>query len=190
MSRANKRTRPDIQGATRKADELISKLGIKQPPVPVEDILTACGISVEYHNLEPSVSGVLVRRGDTASVGVNALHHRNRQRFTLAHELGHFYLHLDSPTVFVDDALVHFRGDDVTVPDDPQEMEANAFAGALLMPERMLRADLAGRYIDAFDDSAVRDLARKYAVSAQALTIRLTRVGLIGGIGDLVKRLS
>ena len=166
----------------RTADEVLSRVGYTRPPVPVHDILLEYGLQIHVQALEANVSGFLVRRETGAFVGVNALHHRNRQRFTLAHELGHFILHHDDPTIFVDDALIHFRGEDVTESSDICEMEANAFAGALLMPEKMLRQDLAGRFIDALDESAVRTLARRYEVSPQALTIRLMRVGLLGGV--------
>jgi Zn-dependent peptidase ImmA (M78 family) len=179
--RKNRRT-PDISLATRKADEVLSRAGYLRPPVPIHDILLDYGLQVHTQALEANVSGFLVRKDTGAFVGVNALHHRNRQRFTLAHELGHFVLHKDEPTVFVDDALIHFRGENVTQPSDIFEMEANAFAGALLMPEKMLRQDLAGRYIDALDESAVRTLARRYEVSPQALTLRLMRIGLLGGV--------
>jgi hypothetical protein len=178
-------SRPNLKRAIAAADRILAQHGVLAPPVPVEHILAANGLHIHYKPLEPNVSGVLVRKDGTAYVGVNAIHHKNRQRFTLAHELAHYLLHPDQPTVTVDDALIHFRGEDMTLPADTQEMEANAFAGALLMPAKLLRADLAGRYIDALDERAVRDLAGRYQVSQQALTIRLVRLGFLGGVGDL-----
>ena len=47
------------------------------------------------------MSAVLVQKAKTATIGVNALHHPNRQRFSVAHELGHYLMHADRPTVFV-----------------------------------------------------------------------------------------
>ncbi|MDB4889232.1 MAG: hypothetical protein JWL61_1087 [Gemmatimonadetes bacterium] len=172
----------DLQTAERQAQQLLDRFSITKAPVPVEDLAKSLGVEVRYQSLEPNVSGVLVRRGNKVVIGVNSNHHSNRQRFTIAHELGHYLLHPDSPTVFVDGALVHFRGEDLTGPSDLRELEANAFAGALLLPEATLRLDLRGQYIDAFDEVAVRGLSNRYQVSQQALTIRLMRLGLAGGM--------
>jgi Zn-dependent peptidase ImmA (M78 family) len=60
-----------------------------------------------------------------------------------------------------------------------QEIEANAFAAALLMPEAELKRLLDDHPVDAFDEMSVRRLAARLGVSAQALTIRLTRLGLV-----------
>ncbi len=188
MSPTPKQRSPDLKRAVKKAEEILSTFGISNPPIPVEDLIKWLGISIQSQPLEQNISGVLVRKDGSAVIGVNSRHHPNRQRFTLAHELGHYLLHPENPTVFVDDALINFRGEDITLPADTFEMEANAFAGALLMPTKLLREDLAGRYIDALDEAAVKRLARRYEVSPQALTIRLMRIGLLGGVGELVKR--
>lgn len=171
----------DLQTAEREAQHLLDRFGLGRPPVPVEEIAKRLGVDIKYQSLEANVSGVLVRRGDKVVIGVNANHHGNRQRFTIAHELGHYLLHPDTPTVFVDGAFVHFRGEDITGPSDSRELEANAFAGTLLLPESALRVDLRGQLIDAFDETAVRAMAHRYRVSQQALTIRLMKLGLASG---------
>jgi len=58
-----------------------------------------------------------------------------------------------------------------------QEIEANAFAAELLMPEKLLTEMIHSKPFDAFDEGAVRRLAAQFGVSAQALTIRLTKLG-------------
>jgi len=169
----------NIRNAVAEADRLIERLGISTPPVDVEWVASQLGVGIVYKPLEDTVSGVLVQQGEQASIGVNALHHSNRQRFTVAHEIAHHVLHPNSPTVFVDGLMIHFR--DGTVPATPEEQEANAFAAALLMPARFLRRDLTKRAIDASDETAVRSLAQRYGVSPQALTIRLVELGYVRG---------
>jgi Zn-dependent peptidase ImmA (M78 family) len=121
-------------------------------------------------------------------IGVNSQHHRNRQRFTIAHELGHHRLHPNDPTVYIDDLMVHFRGEDIHAPLTATELEANTFAASLLMPEDFIKRDFAGKKIDAQDEAAVRQLAHRYQVSVQALTIRLVELGmLIGTLGRPLK---
>ena len=166
-----------------RAIALLKKYRILKPPVDVEAIARKEGAKVVFQDLEPHVSAVLVQKAKTATIGVNALHHPNRQRFSVAHELGHYLMHADRPTVFVDEMLVHFRADATAEPADLREIEANAFAAALLMPGDWVKKDLRGRNIDAlFGDLPLEKLARRYLVSQQALSIRLTNLGLLAGI--------
>ena len=150
-----------------------------QPPIDIEALVKAHNIAIRTQELEDSISGMLVIKDGRVIIGVNEKHHPNRQRFTLAHELGHFLLHRGSSSIFVDASTVFFRDGISSDGSKAQEVEANAFAGELLMPEKLIREAINSRPIDAFDEGAVRRLATQFAVSAQALTIRLTRLGLI-----------
>lgn len=167
------------QEAIEKANALLAQSGPAEPPVDVEELARRQGVEVRYEDLEDQTSGVLVRKNGDAVIGVNRNHHRNRRRFTVAHELGHWALHSEESGYFVDDFTVHYRGDGSTRGYDPRESEANAFAASLLMPEDALRNDLAGRRIDASDDDQLSKLADRYEVSLQALTIRLANLNLL-----------
>jgi Zn-dependent peptidase ImmA (M78 family) len=175
----------NVDNARERAEELLRVHEVLQPPVDVRSIAEREGIRVMFEELEDSISGFVVRRGDVTSIGVNADHHSNRQRFTLAHELGHYRLHIqtrNNPTaVYVDaeQTLVHFRAEIPDAPPNEDEVEANSFAAALLMPEDFVRRDLHGKSVNAYDDNAIRQLAKRYGVSVQALTIRLVELGLI-----------
>jgi Zn-dependent peptidase ImmA (M78 family) len=166
-----------------RAVDLLKHYKVSKPPVDVAAIARKEGARVVFQDLESHVSAVLVQKDKTATIGVNALHHPNRQRFSIAHELGHYLMHADRPTVFVDEMLVHFRADATSEPADPREIEANAFAAALLMPGDWITDDLRRRDIDAlFGDLSLQRLARRYSVSQQALTIRLMNLGFLAGI--------
>lgn len=177
----------DYRRAKKRAREVLDAHQVQHPPVDVWSIAQDEGIRVVEKDLEDRISGLLVRKGETASIGVNALHHPNRQRFTLAHELGHYHLHGTGPTVvYYDDteSMLYFRaGGGTLAPSSPEEVEANTFAAALLMPEHFLRQDLREHKLDAHDESALRRLAKRYKVSPQALTIRLMELGLLRGLG-------
>ena len=99
----------------------------------------------------------------------------------MAHELGHFLLHKDKSNVFLDEAPIFFRDERSSDGSEREEIEANAFAAALLMPEEILREIIRNKPLDAQDDVAVRRLATQFGVSIQALTIRLTRLGFLAG---------
>jgi Zn-dependent peptidase ImmA (M78 family) len=116
-------------------------------------------------------------KGKRALIGANKSNHPNRQRFTIAHELGHYFLHAGH-TVLDEGRLaytVNLRNSESSKGEDNDEREANLFAAELLMPAKFLREDLDGVELDLLEDSKfLSDLANKYRVSLQALTFRLT----------------
>src|SRR4051794_28798785 len=76
-----------------KAQKLLRDSGIQKPPIAVDVIAKHRGIKLQYEPFEDDISGVLYRDFNQTIIGVSSLHHPNRQRFTIAHELGHFFLH-------------------------------------------------------------------------------------------------
>jgi Zn-dependent peptidase ImmA (M78 family) len=105
-----------------------------------------------------------------------------RQRFTIAHELGHHFLdHLpDTAHVHVDRGNVILYRSSHRVDIDPQEVAANRFAAELLMPTGLLRAEaLRIRPQGLLTDSDVSALALRSQVSEQAMTIQLGRIELL-----------
>lgn len=164
---------------------LLEEHGVDQPPVDLIELAEAEGINVVFKEFPDDVSGMLVRSEKGTVIGVNSRHHENRQRFTLAHEIAHHQLHAHHPTVYVDGMMVHYRVEEQRGPESI-EVEANAFAAALLMPEDYLRNDLHDKRFDMYDETAVRRLAQRYQVSVQALTIRLMELGLLHGLAPQV----
>lgn len=152
----------------REAQRVLDQMKINRPPVPVEKIAAALGATIKYAPYEGEIAGMLVRSNGEIVIGVNSLHHPNRQRFTIAHELGHLLLHKED--VHIDRA---FRNAVSSQAIDPNEIEANRFAAELLMPFSMINdADIS--QIDVEDESALRELAQKFMVSLQAMTFRVT----------------
>lgn len=161
------------------ARRLIREHGIKKPPVPVESLAERLGAKVSYSPFEGDLSGMVFRHDDQVIIGVNSLHHPNRQRFTIAHEIGHMLLH-KGEEVHVDRTYrVNLRDDLSSQAVSRDEIQANAFAAALLMPEEMLIEDLRGQDIDFENEDQLRVLAAKYGVSFQALNLRLANLGLL-----------
>lgn len=159
---------------------LLSKHGITGSPIPVDRIAKALGIRLYVDTLEGDISGFAHRAKDQVVIGVNTRHAPVRQRFTIAHELGHLLLH-DFDCLHIDRGFtLRLRSEISGQGTDQDEVEANRFAAELLMPEGFLRDDLEGlESIDLLDDECVSDLAKKYEVSKQALLIRLATLGYI-----------
>jgi hypothetical protein len=81
--------------------------GVTTGPVPVEEISANLGLEVVYENLPPDTSSVLIRQPNGRHViGVNTRHAARRQRFSLAHELGHALLHFPPEAPHSDEAVV------------------------------------------------------------------------------------
>jgi Zn-dependent peptidase ImmA (M78 family) len=169
-----RRTRTQ-QAIRKEAVELLKKHRIKKPPIPVEQIAQALGAEVRYSPFDGELAGMLVRGEDETIIGVNSLHHPNRQRFTIAHECGHLLFHKGD--VHIDRSFRINKRDAVSaLAIDPQEIEANRFAAELLMPAEMVLTDIEERGIDAEDEYELKELAQKYEVSLQAMTLRVTNL--------------
>jgi len=161
-------------------ESLLARHRVYEAPVPVDRIAKAEGARIFYQSLEDNVSGFLYRDASQTVIGVNTHHAPVRRNFTTAHELGHLLLH-DQEQLHIDhDFRVRLRDDRSSEGTDVAEREANFFAASLLMPRAFLEADLSGQeYVDLLDDDSLRELARKYGVSTQALAIRLKSLGYI-----------
>lgn len=167
-----------ITKAEQKAREVLAEIEA-EVPVDVKSVAESLDLSIVEQDLEGSVSAMLVVKDGHGVIGVNANHHPNRRRFSVAHEIGHYLLHRDSASVFVDAAPVFFRDNTSSAGTKQQEIEANAFAAELLIPGTILREQVKHQAVDLYDDAAVHRLAREFGVSAQALTIKLVRLRLI-----------
>jgi len=144
--------------------------GLGSIPLDVEAIAKKFGIRIEYVSLENDLSGILYKdeEDDSWVMQVNEDHHPNRQRYTIAHELGHFCLHRHLSLRFED--KIFFRGGEANKP----EWQANDFASAILMPEQKFREKVRSGM------TTVDKLAKEFQVSTLALRIRAKTLGMSG----------
>jgi hypothetical protein len=175
MTRPHHYSRSEISA---QAIALLKDAGLYRLPVDVEALAAKCGILVNFADLGDDYSGLLVIRGGGAAAHINVRHHPNRQRFSLAHEIGHFVLHaagaVDVENAYVDRTMQLYQRRDRD--SNPMEMEANFFAATLLMPEQLIRSKIFDEGYDLEDESDVARLAVVLKVSEQALSIRLTQM--------------
>jgi Zn-dependent peptidase ImmA (M78 family) len=134
-------------------------------PVPVESIAAdLLGLYVEQ--AEIGCSGLLIPA--ERRIVVRAGEPQSRQRFTLAHELGHWVCQVKEGH----EAPVYCRAADVApTADRLLEREANVFAAELLMPEDALRAEWPRA-------ASAGELASWFGVSDEAMAWRLYNIGL------------
>lgn len=172
---------PKRQLIRRQVERLLQQNRVNQAPVDVEAIALSLNAQVRKQPTDEEVSGFLYREpGKPAVIGVNSRQHPNRQRFTIAHEIGHLALH-NFESVHVDRGFfVKLRGPASSTGENVEEVEANLFAAELLMPRAFLKADLAQHNtVDFLDDEFLQGLAARYGVSVQAMTIRLSYLGYL-----------
>ena len=138
--------------------------GLGLDPIPnLVDLLEERGIKVLAMGLL-NIDGLTarVRRDDTSVASVVVVNQGDwgeRQRFTLAHELGHMTL---DPAPKLD-----------------EEKAAHRFAGAFLIPAETLRSEV-GKHRRSIGWGELFELKRIFGVSVQALTYRCKELGIFG----------
>jgi Zn-dependent peptidase ImmA (M78 family) len=111
-------------------------------------------------------------------IGVNSSYPTQRQRFTIAHEIGHLLLHTDVNLLVDKNFPIGLRNETSGTSVDENEIEANQFAAALLMPPNLIAEDIKS-FVGKDVLFAIQKLARKYRVSEQATSICPSTSGYI-----------
>jgi len=167
-------TAPHLRDAVSAARAARSAFGLGLEG-PVHDLLVvveeAAELAVMVLRLGNGVAGAYMRRHDQAFVFLDGSEDVARQRFTLAHELGHHQLGHGS----VVDGISAIDG----ASGDPKEDQANYFAGEFLAPETALRS-----WMDAHDDpplelEVVVQMALWFGISTPAAVVRLTQADIL-----------
>lgn len=142
-------------------------------------------VKPDFKNMK--VTGSISVQDGAPYIWVNPMKNtsKERKRFTLAHELGHFMLHMAPENDLnnfdpITDTVISFNRDDNW---DYTEMEANNFAAQLLMPSSSIKENT--KKIINLDpnitkESLVEKLADLFQVSEVAMKFRLTKLGIKG----------
>lgn len=142
---------------------------VRMVPLDVEDLAGKLDITIELESLKNDLSGILYKDdADKWIIIVNQLHHENRQRYTIAHELGHYILHRHLQNRFEDE--IFFRGGEPS----NEEYQANEFASCILIPEQKFRQLIKDGV------NTIGTLASEFQVSTIALRIRAKNLGMSG----------
>lgn len=161
------------------AEKVLAQFGITSPPVPVRELAEHLGAVVLEEALDQGVSGILYRQDDgPTAIVVNAKHAPVRRRFSIAHELGHLQMHAGRP-VIVDHMVrgrVNMRDERSSLATSREEIDANGFAAALLMPAAWISAAMENSEHQQAN-RLVETLAKQYDVSTQAMELRLINLG-------------
>ncbi|NSW84489.1 MAG: ImmA/IrrE family metallo-endopeptidase [Syntrophothermus sp.] len=141
-------------------------------PVDVIEIARTLKVQVYLTILPDKISGILHKFPGKSYLYVNITHSWERQRFTIAHELGH---HLFDPAGTY---LTYNAQEAWTM----CERRASRFAAQLLMPRSEVRRCVRARM-------CLTDMCQHFGVSAEAMTLRLDELGyrlVTGGYKNVV----
>lgn len=162
--------------------KLLKSFNLFNVAIDIELLAKKMNIILLKEDLEDSLSGFLVIKNRTKTVVINKHHHSNRQRFTLAHEIGHLELHADSSkeSLFLEKRQIYNRNIISSTGTNRQEIEANYYAACLLMPEKLIKKHLKqendSNFINDFngDSNSIEELAKTFEVSTVAFSHRLS----------------
>ncbi|HEX3464943.1 MAG TPA: ImmA/IrrE family metallo-endopeptidase [Candidatus Elarobacter sp.] len=166
----------DLEAVDRQANDLLTKFGVTQEPVDPVAIASSLGYRVRAVAFpDPDLAGQVSNRSGEIVIDVSGFDSRVRQRFTIAHEIGHAQLHLAGrQTAFVDLAGTLNRATNNALDKavDRKELAANRFGAALLMPAEWVKRAVA-------QHQTLDQLASRFGVSRSAMRHRLNSLGLV-----------
>lgn len=141
-------------------------------PVKLGSLARELGVSaVKIASMKTGVSGQITKEDDKYIIRVNRNEARERQRFTIAHELAHYLLHRQVIDQFRDgitDNVLYRSGAPERI-----EYEANKLAADLVMPEEMIRRILESDFKGTVTEATIEKLAAYFEVSKAAMELRL-----------------
>lgn len=144
-----------------------------EAPIPVAKIARDLGIDVKQAFLPLGISGEIrpISNTDRYKITVNKAELKQRQRFTIAHELAHFLLHKDLIKDGISDNVMYRSRLSNKI-----EAEANRLAAEILMPASILKRIIHEESLE-INEEAARLLSKRFNVSLPAMKVRL-------GLGD------
>lgn len=145
---------------------------LKECPVKLGALARELGVSIKVSNMPTGVSGQIAHEDGKYLIRVNRNEARERQRFTIGHELAHYLLHRDvidrSPNGITDNVLYRSGASEQI------EYEANRLAADLVMPMTLVNETLQKDFGGVVTEATIESLADHFQVSKAAMEIRLS----------------
>lgn len=152
--------------------EILSRY-LVQRPIPLGKIAKELGVPIKVASLGTGISGQISCDGDGYVIKVNRNEARERQRFTIGHEIAHFLLHrdvIDSSPDGITDTVLYRSGASQHI-----EFEANRLAADIVMPMALVEKELKEGFGGVVTEATIEALANRFEVSKAAMEIRLSQ---------------
>lgn len=163
------------------ATEIREMFGLKETPTQIANILNKVGFKIYSLEMDETLSGRIGIAnefkeilGSKKILQINSKDNRGHQRFTMAHELGHYIFDYDGHNRYAN--AYSLAEDDVN---SPGEIRVNRFAAALLMPKNIFIDKYSARKTLGLDEVSIcKSLAEEFEVSETAVSKRIVELGL------------
>jgi Zn-dependent peptidase ImmA (M78 family) len=145
---------------------------LQEYPVRLGALAGRLGVPIRVASMKTGVSGQISRDGSGYLIRINRNEARERQRFTIAHELAHYLLHreeIDRLPDGITDNVLYRSGAPEAI-----EYEANRLAADLVMPMELIQKRLIDDFSGIVTDATIEGLADAFEVSKSAMEIRLS----------------
>jgi Zn-dependent peptidase ImmA (M78 family) len=165
-----------------RAEKTLRDTDAYRVPVAIEAVARRLNLTMEAAALGENVSGMLVVKSGRGAIGYNSAHARVRQRFTISHEIAHYLLHAkksEKAQLFIDRHVAFRRDEKSSTGVDHDEVEANQFGAALLMPRGLVQQEIQRHDLNLDDEEAISLLAKRFNVSTAAMSNRLANLRML-----------
>ncbi len=143
-------------------------------PVKLGQLARELGVAIKVSSLRLGISGQITNEDGKYIIRVNRHEARERQRFTIAHELSHFLLHrtiIDNSKDGITDTVLYRSGEPERI-----EYQANRLAADIVMPLNLIERQLEEEFGGIVTEETIEGLASDFEVSKAAMEIRLSTV--------------
>ena len=172
----------DFDDIEKIATEVREMFELEENPTPIANILDRVGIKIFILEMPENISGRIgIKKefekllGSKKILQINSKDNRGHQRFTMAHELGHYIFDYNGRDDYADAYCLDERNVNT-----PGEMRVNRFAAALLMPKNIFIDKYRARKTLGYNDIEIcKSLANEFEVSETAVSKRIVELELI-----------
>ena len=154
------------------AEKAILDQYLSEYPVKLGQLAKDLGVAIKVSSMGTGISGQISREGNQYVIRVNRNEARERQRFTVAHELSHYLLHrnvIDSSPEGIKDTVLYRSGKPEQI-----EFEANRLAAEIVMPMSLVDKELRSSFGGLVTEATIESLASRFEVSKAAMEIKLS----------------
>lgn len=167
--------------------KIISDFFSLSTPVDLNKLILNLNGTILYDTLELNgMDAMIKKRGESSfEIHLSSFQSDMRKRFSIAHELGHLFLHMGylidiEKWNTMDEKISFQRSNRFT----PKELEANEFAAILLMPESEFKKK-SFEYLGMNDVFDIKAIAECFEVSVEAASLRGKKLGIFSKGGNI-----
>lgn len=157
-------------------ERILKELGVNEPQdINLQRLYEQCNLTLEYSSDMSADAEIMIAPNHHGIITINQDQHPVRQRFSIAHELGHWHLHKNQAMFVCDTNHGSSRSFFEEQTGKNKERQADRFAADLLMPPYMLKPMVKKQ--SRIDFCAIKQLSKTFQTSISATAIQIVNIG-------------